>query len=169
MCGFGGSVPAYQDGKEKWEGYPFDDNEAMRRPLEALLPKATHTSADQLLLVTHVGPTSSATTLDQVKVEESPISTGSSVLDEMLRRGDLQQRVVANVHGHTHYASGLARVGNVQVINPGALLYVYLAANSTLLLQQRLTQRSFGQFGILELVLKEGRWQVAEARLASLL
>lgn len=35
----------------------------------------------------------------------------------------LQQRhVIMNIHGHTHDASGRVRIGNITVLNPGALV-----------------------------------------------
>lgn len=34
-----------------------------------------------------------------------------------------QQRVVANIHGHTHNAAGQSWVGAIPIINPGSLRY----------------------------------------------
>lgn len=39
----------------------------------------------------------------------------------MLGEEDFQRRVLLNVHGHTHDASGVARIGRCTVLNPGAL------------------------------------------------
>mmetsp|Transcript_15823 Transcript_15823/g.61827 ORF Transcript_15823/g.61827 Transcript_15823/m.61827 type:complete len:281 (+) Transcript_15823:7-849(+) len=147
LCGFGGSVPGYRNGQQVWEGYPYTDNPSMEPALASLLP-VDSSNETQLLLVTHVGPSSSATAVDQVDLEKAEITTGSSALDNLLRRPDMQSRVVVNVHGHTHRASGMARVGKVPVVNPGALL--------------------FAQFGLLELVQKDGRWALGDVRFVTL-
>ncbi len=58
---------------------------------------------------------------------KAAIDSGSSSLRRLLSSSDVQDRVVLNIHGHTHDASGCARVGAVTVLNPGALLEARLA------------------------------------------
>eukprot|EP01105_Mastigella_eilhardi_P005153 TRINITY_DN16932_c0_g1_i1.p1 TRINITY_DN16932_c0_g1~~TRINITY_DN16932_c0_g1_i1.p1 ORF type:complete len:323 (-),score=64.65 TRINITY_DN16932_c0_g1_i1:152-1120(-) len=73
---------------------------------------------DDILLLTHVGPFSSSTTVDQVSTPA--IYSGSIALDDRIR--SLNAHILLNVHGHTHNATGLCRVGQVNVLNPGPLM-----------------------------------------------
>jgi|JI10StandDraft_1071094.scaffolds.fasta_scaffold423811_2 Icc-related predicted phosphoesterase len=50
-----------------------------------------------------------------------PIDSGSTSLRRILGEGNLQRSVLLNIHGHTHDASGIARIGKITVLNPGAL------------------------------------------------
>ena len=122
LAGLGGSVPAYSNGYIVWSGFPFTEHqfgerlEALWRRAHAQLPEG-----QQLLLATHVGPAEVSTTIS-LKDPCAPIDSGSVNLRRLLNDPHLQEHVLLNVHGHTHDASGSARVGRVTVLNPGALL-----------------------------------------------
>ncbi len=71
---------------------------------------------EPLLLVTHVGPDSSHTSLDRSS-PEGPVYSGSATLDQAVK----DPRVIGLIHGHTHEGVGLAMLSQRQVINPGSL------------------------------------------------
>eukprot|EP01112_Ceratiomyxa_fruticulosa_P011636 TRINITY_DN3173_c0_g2_i1.p1 TRINITY_DN3173_c0_g2~~TRINITY_DN3173_c0_g2_i1.p1 ORF type:complete len:217 (-),score=24.91 TRINITY_DN3173_c0_g2_i1:52-702(-) len=131
ITGFGGSVPAYRDGEQVWRGYPFNEDE-MREYLNSLLEVKKIEASDRqkvddilegdtVILVSHVGPHSSNTTVDQVDLTVAPVFSGSKSLDLVLRNPKHQHSILCNIHGHTHHALGMSRVGKTYVINPGSL------------------------------------------------
>ncbi len=122
MAGLGGSVPAYSNGYIVWAGFPFTEHQFGER-LDALWSRtaAQLQGDEQVLLATHVGPAEVSTTIS-LKEPGAPIDSGSTNLRRLLNDELLQRRVLVDVHGHTHDASGSARVGRVTVVNPGALL-----------------------------------------------
>jgi Icc-related predicted phosphoesterase len=122
LLGLGGSVPAYSNGYIVWSGFPFTEHQFGQR-LDALWSRASTELRDdeQVVLATHVGPAEVSTTVS-LRDPLAPIDSGSTNLRRLLNDPQLQNRVLLNVHGHTHDASGSARVGRVSVLNPGALL-----------------------------------------------
>jgi len=137
-------------------GYPFTNEKQVEDALTKLLllngaqPAPAGSKADEIaegdtiILVTHVGPHNADTTIDQVQIDAEPIQSGSHALRSALLDPLLQKRVLLNIHGHTHHATGLTRVGKIFVMNPGAL--------------------RTGHFGILTLKrLMENKWQVSSS------
>jgi len=151
LVGLGGSIPAYQGTEVCWVGYPFASEEQIQASLEKVLkgdvaPASVKedriNEADTIVLVTHTGPYSASTTVDQVIVDAEPIHSGSKALKSILLEPVYQKKILLNIHGHTHHALGLTRVGKIFVLNPGSL--------------------RTGHFGLLSLKkLPEGRWQIA--------
>ncbi|XP_019863786.1 PREDICTED: uncharacterized protein LOC100634094 [Amphimedon queenslandica] len=127
LSGLGGSVPGYQDGKQCWDGFPYnnedDINKDLTQLLEPFLGKDTplRSPEDQLILMTHCGPSNSSTS----RFCDDPnavIEAGSMSLYNWLVKPELQRRVLLNVHGHIHHGYGEAHVGMISVLNPGPLL-----------------------------------------------
>jgi len=120
VCGLGGAVPGVQGGYIVWEGFPYTEQQSG----EHLQRVWTAASAlpDQVLLLTHCGPYDVGTTVCWKDVDREPIQSGSTNLRRLLCTSDVQRKVVANLHGHTHDATGMAQVGSVPIINPGSLM-----------------------------------------------
>ncbi len=57
--------------------------------------------SDQVILLTHEGPSLSQTTLDRSRHPEPRVDTGSDYLNKFLGRKD----IVCWLHGHTHEGS----------------------------------------------------------------
>merc|ERR1712137_71544 len=128
---FGGSVPAFQGGKQRWEGYPFEKVEDVEDGLRKFLcgelaadnSGDAPSAGDSVLLMTHVGPGSSSTAIQQIDLDLDVIKAGCFVLDKILREPEQQERVFLNIHGHTHFAEGTSKVGNTFIFNPGAVAF----------------------------------------------
>lgn len=120
VCGLGGSVPAVQGGYIVWDGFPYTEQQNGNH-LQRLWNKASALDG-QVLLVTHCGPYDVGTTVCMKDPNREPIQSGSTNLRRLLCQSDVQQKVVANLHGHSHDASGMAQVGRIPVINAGALV-----------------------------------------------
>ena len=97
--------------------------------------------------MTHVGPQNVKTTIDCSQKHDSlnePILSGSNSIRNVLLNGtgsmlkgnstsskgegnDLNNctidtnRILLNIHGHTHESAGICNLGNTTIINPGAL------------------------------------------------
>ncbi len=72
----------------------------------------------QYILLSHIGPYECHTTVDSVAEEGKQIFMGSRKVQSLLTEKD---RIVVNIHGHTHNSPGEAQVSNTQVFNPGAV------------------------------------------------
>ena len=126
MAGFGGSTPARRGDEQVWSGFPYSTEAEAAAVLDRDLTPAISSAvdnpqADQLLLLTHVGPDGSGTARVWRDIALDPIDSGSQALSQHLRQPSLQQSVVALVHGHTHAGGGRSHVGVVPVFNPGPL------------------------------------------------
>lgn len=127
VAGLGGSVPGYQDGKKLWDGFPYRNQEEMgvdlNKLLDPLMKSETSplTEDDQLILMTHCGPTESSTTII-MDDPLHPIISGSTALYEWLCKPEMQSKVLTNIHGHSHNSFGELQFGNISVINPGPLM-----------------------------------------------
>ena len=70
-------MPGYVDGKQIWEGFPYQSNEAMEEDLHKLLDPIFFTSTDQpepgsgVVLMTHCGPRESCRRLLLLMLTES--------------------------------------------------------------------------------------------------
>jgi Icc-related predicted phosphoesterase len=131
IAGFGGSVPAFYDESRGnqlvWEGYPFTTEDEYEKEFVPFINQKVLSSESSVLLVTHVGPHQS----DTVKVRrrnseptEKPyyiIYSGSATVQKQLERTELQDKVVLNVHGHTHDSKGSTMLDQIPVVNAGSL------------------------------------------------
>eukprot|EP00026_Physarum_polycephalum_P014189 Phypoly_transcript_14677.p1 GENE.Phypoly_transcript_14677~~Phypoly_transcript_14677.p1 ORF type:complete len:287 (+),score=22.88 Phypoly_transcript_14677:112-972(+) len=150
LVGLGGSLPGYKGDQQEWVGFPFQTEEQIKAALDTILrgPLAHSSSQgdcisekDTVVLVSHVGPHDASTTVDQVIIDAEPIQSGSKALRSLLLEPAMQKRIMLNIHGHTHHALGMTRLGKMFILNPGSL--------------------RTGHFGILSLrKLPEGRWQI---------
>jgi Icc-related predicted phosphoesterase len=129
IAGFGGSVPSYyapELRREAWKGYPFTTEEKFEEEWDKFLNQniIPQLHNNQLLLMTHVGPSGSDTVKYNKSVGEVTIMSGSDTLQKCLRSNELQEKVVVNVHGHTHIGRGQSQFTNIPIVNPGSLRYV---------------------------------------------
>lgn len=88
---------------------------------------------DSVILMTHEGPAGSPTTVDFDHDGTGVIlSCGSEAIAKLIRENQgtddddgeeegVKRHIVAAVHGHSHNSAGMSSIGNVKVINPGAL------------------------------------------------
>eukprot|EP01095_Lingulamoeba_sp_RSL-Kostka_P014276 TRINITY_DN6181_c0_g1_i1.p1 TRINITY_DN6181_c0_g1~~TRINITY_DN6181_c0_g1_i1.p1 ORF type:complete len:275 (+),score=88.45 TRINITY_DN6181_c0_g1_i1:50-874(+) len=130
LCGFGGSVPAYQENEEgilkkRWEGYPFKNDDEFKDQLEHIFSDdivgEDILDDDKIILMTHTGPNQSNTVQDQTDLTVPVIHSGSDSLREFLLEDYQQKHVLLNIHGHTHHSTGLSRVGRTYILNPGSI------------------------------------------------
>ena len=122
---------AYQKLDKKnieWKGYPYIDNidspdyeksdDMLRNDLEKI-DSYVNQHKGNVIVLTHVGPFTSNTAN---QYENKIIYSGSPALNDFLIK--YENKIIANVHGHTHDAQGMGKVHNVKIFNPGALLYM---------------------------------------------
>jgi Icc-related predicted phosphoesterase len=124
LIGFGGSLPAYDENKQKrWKGYPYKSEEEFEKEFSVVEEKIKILvqKKKSIILVTHVGPSSSSTTIYHKNINESKIYSGSETLSKFLKEDISQQNIFLNLHGHTHLGDGKQNICKVQVINPGSL------------------------------------------------
>ncbi|EFA74536.1 hypothetical protein PPL_00034 [Heterostelium album PN500] len=80
LLGLGGSLPGYRGDKEVWVGYPFKSDSQLKSELDATWREASSSGSikenDSVLLMTHVGPDSSTTTIDRLDTSVEPIHSG---------------------------------------------------------------------------------------------
>ncbi|KAH3760357.1 ser/thr phosphatase family protein [Pelomyxa schiedti] len=129
IAGFGGSMPAQKGGVEyEYGAFPFRrDDQISEGVVQALsstetpsIPISTSICpTDSIILMTHVGPSNSSTTVDNVSVP--CVYAGSNSLAGLLSESKWAQQTILNVHGHTHKAPGACYVGKIPVLNGGAL------------------------------------------------
>ena len=110
----------------EWKGYPYIDNEdspnydksdeMFKNDLEKIDSYVSEHKGNVLVL-THVGPFTSNTAN---QYEEKIIYSGSPSLNEFLLK--YENKIIANVHGHTHDAQGLGKIHGIKVCNPGAIM-----------------------------------------------
>jgi len=126
MAGFGGSVPALCANEVHWTGYPFVDEAAFNKEyepfIEGVIGDDRIETAKSVVLFTHNGPAMSSTTMDwRLKDENKVILMGSQSVTKSLLNEKLSDKLICNIHGHTHLGVGQGFVGDVRVINPGSL------------------------------------------------
>lgn len=82
---------------------------------------------DSVILMTHEGPAGSSTTIDfDHDGTGVTLSCGSEAIAKLIRDNQgpdegVKRHIVAAVHGHSHKSGGMSTIGDVKVINPGAL------------------------------------------------
>jgi len=123
LFGFGGSVPALQNGETKWQGFPFKSDTEFSEGFTPFFRKSMEsvTQNDTVLLMTHIGPDVVSTNIDTYYEINNAIYAGSPSLSQLLKEQIAQSRILLNVHGHTHFCAGMAKYGIISVINPGSL------------------------------------------------
>lgn len=121
VVGLGGSLPVQKDGKAKLEGFPYQKEEDYAKDLEGCLDSAAKTFGPNVdyLLLTHMGPTESATT--EAFFDAEKLNVGSKTLGEALKKR--AATLLCNVHGHSGLGEGMSKPygPGVSVINPGAV------------------------------------------------
>ena len=66
LIGHGGSIPGFRGGKQVWDGFPYQSDEAMGEDLQALLDPiflselSSVGKEDSVILMTHNGPSESS-------------------------------------------------------------------------------------------------------------
>ncbi|CAG8746588.1 9946_t:CDS:2, partial [Funneliformis mosseae] len=130
IVGFGGSTNGVKrDSPETviWPACPKDTETLLAERLPTLIEQVKD---DDIILVTHFGPSKTGTTdVDMYPLQPSDaIESGSKVLRDMIAsRSPLspnessQHYITINIHGHSHYPFGLSHVGQTMILNPGAL------------------------------------------------
>ena len=129
MAGFGGSVPALCENEVLWEGYPYSNEEEFAKEYNAFIDaviadkKEVMKTNKSVVLFTHNGPSMCSTSMDWRKNDETKvIECGSSSILRSLLNEKLRDRIICNIHGHTHAGVGQGHIGNgVPIINPGSL------------------------------------------------
>ncbi|CAG8460351.1 5946_t:CDS:2 [Cetraspora pellucida] len=128
MVGFGGSTAAVvRKSPEQvfWPAYPRNTESLLTEKLPTLLDNVK----DEIILVTHVGPTEVGTTdISNYPLRNPSIDSGSKTIRDILEKrtplspeDSSQCNIMFNIHGHTHYAFGLSHLGQTLIINPGSL------------------------------------------------
>jgi len=122
MIGCGGSLPSLKNEKNHWTGYPYQKEEDIQVDLDQMLSHSQSTTKlkenDRIILLTHSGPFTSGTTIDQVEDPGTLIHSGSKSINTLIENN---KSIFLNIHGHTHHASGMCRVGKTYIVNPGSL------------------------------------------------
>ncbi|CAI2175541.1 1863_t:CDS:2 [Funneliformis geosporum] len=130
IVGFGGSTNAVKRNSPEtviWPACPKDTETLLAERLPTLIDQV---EKDDIILVTHFGPSKAGTTdVDMYPLQPSDaIESGSKVLrDTIASRSPLslnepsQHYITINIHGHSHYPFGLSHVGQTMIVNPGAL------------------------------------------------
>ncbi|CAG8776108.1 7470_t:CDS:10, partial [Gigaspora margarita] len=118
MVGFGGSTAGVARNSPEqiiWPAYPRNTESLLAEKLPILLDKVE----DEIILVTHVGPSKVGTTdVDKFPLRDPPIESGSTPLSS---EDSSQCNIMFNIHGHSHFPFGLSHLGQTFVINPGSL------------------------------------------------
>ncbi|CAG8435349.1 5561_t:CDS:2 [Diversispora eburnea] len=130
IVGFGGSTDAVWKNQPEtvvWPAFPKNTESLFIEKLPILLDQIKD---DDIILITHVGPSKVGTTdVDKFPLKEpsTAIEAGSPVLRKILEsktstpENPLNYNIVINIHGHSHYPFGLSHIGQTMVINPGPL------------------------------------------------
>ncbi|CAI2370020.1 unnamed protein product [Moneuplotes crassus] len=141
IAGFGGSKDniIVEDGKDVdtiWEPYPYKDEEEFSTCLNALiknLKKQQEEEDFQTILMTHIGPRSSESTIDR-EFCDNEIHMGSESIEDCMK--DQEGKILCNIHGHSHESAKNTEVHSIPVINSNAFFLgqygeIYFKKNST--------------------------------------
>jgi len=139
-------VPAYQGGKWRWAGYPYENTEDIEPDLTEFLcaelapdnASGLPAEGDSVLLMTHIGPGGSSTAIQQIDLDQPDIKAGCFVLDKLLRLPASQKRIFLNIHGHIHFGEGASKIGTISIFNPGSV--------------------AFDNFGLVSIKRKDDQW-----------
>ena len=111
----------------EWKGYPYmnDINKPLFTPCDKLFGEALTKAWDTLvpndnskvILITHNGTFSCDKTNAISGSSSKVIYSGSLELDEFIINHN--DRIIANIHGHTHQGKGMGRMNKTEIINVG--------------------------------------------------
>uniref|UniRef100_A0A1D1XPM3 Uncharacterized protein MJ1162 n=1 Tax=Anthurium amnicola TaxID=1678845 RepID=A0A1D1XPM3_9ARAE len=130
IVGFGGSTDGVLRNSPEdiiWPAFPKNTETLLSERLPILIGQVEN---DDIILVTHVGPSKTGTAdVDMYPLQPSKaIESGSEVLRDMIAsRSPLwpdepsKQYITLHIHGHSHYPFGLSHIGQTMIVNPGAL------------------------------------------------
>ena len=122
-----------------WKGYPYIDNndspnyeksdEMLKKDLNKI-DSVVDNHKGNVLVLSHVGPFTSNTAN---AYEDGLIYSGSQSLNDFLLK--YENKIIGNVHGHTHDGQGMGKVHKIKICNPGAILFkrfgaLYLVKNA---------------------------------------
>ena len=149
LVSWGGSAPSYfkhRPDEKAWDGFPFgSDAELGEALVRCIGPDLSDSSlgcrGDDVILMTHMGPSECATTdINKHPLEptESRIESGSEAIRQLV----LKYQPVVNLHGHSHFSWGVTRLGETEVVNPGPL--------------------RDGRYALLEFVYLQGKWVLSD-------
>ena len=120
IIGLGGSVPGFykdDDKNEIWTGFPYSNDSQLKEDLN-LTMKKNFDKNKQTILLTHVGPSGSSTSIDYDDPKKQIIA-GSNAIEEVLIEN--QFKIFLNIHGHIHNGTGRSKINKIHIINPGSL------------------------------------------------
>ncbi|KAG4084368.1 Metallo-dependent phosphatase [Neocallimastix lanati (nom. inval.)] len=134
VTGYGGSVDAFlYENKEKetleWPGFPYNENEYGKgfTHLMNAWDKIKTSEKDKLIILSHIGPAYARTTIKNIQPlsERKRIQAGSESSYALMSSPKYQNEDIPLlwIHGHTHAGKGLTSLGNIPILNPGALCY----------------------------------------------
>lgn len=128
FVGVGGSVPQFDGENYSKKGFPYSCDEEFAHFLHEVLPKDGKAEAvgehDNIIIVTHNGPSCSHTSLKFSKTK-SVKQTGSHCLTHIIENKEYKNRFSCILHGHTHDSQGLVNHETVKIVNAGAVKFVY--------------------------------------------
>lgn len=123
IIGIGGSVPSYFKSEteiiqDTWYPYPYQTEIDYSQDLDKLNIIIKENNNKQFILLSHIGPSISGTTIRTDNINISHYS-GSSSLNELIYL--YKDNIICNIHGHSHKSSGMSHVFNIPIINPGSV------------------------------------------------
>jgi hypothetical protein len=93
VVGFGGSIPAYKDGNQFWDGFPHTTIESYTQEVQKLMTSVfanEHSPLkdnDSVILMIHNGPDLSSTSVAMQEPSE-PVNSGVPYMGEFLKTAD---------------------------------------------------------------------------------
>jgi len=126
IVGHGGSVPTWNDPETeadlKYIGFPYSHESELREDLkhsESLIAEFSTKPEDQILFMTHAGPHTSQTSKNWNSPTEPPTELGSKTISTIIAKNN--EKILLNVHGHSHEGHGYTTIGSTTVLNPGSM------------------------------------------------
>ena len=106
------------------KGYPYETDVQFKNDIQSIVPPDGNipesTPNDNIILVTHCGPSCSHTSLEFPPGQ--PIhQIGSDYLSELIESKEYNERITCLLHGHAHDSQGFVQHYHVPIINPGAV------------------------------------------------
>jgi len=173
IVGFGGSTDGVLRNSPEaviWPAFPRNTETLLSERLPVLIDQVGND--DDIILVTHVGPSKTGTTdVDMYPLQPSrAIESGSEVLRDMIAlRSPLwpdepsKQYITLNIHGHSHYPFGLSHIGQTMIVNPGALRDGRFAILSLMQTDKdKLMKRDKGRNKYIKYFSKDKIWNLGE-------
>lgn len=122
-----------------WKGYPYIDDmtspnyeksdELLKNDLNKLDNMINEFNGD-ILLITHMGPFTLNTSNQYL--DNKVTYSGSQSLNDFILK--YENKIIGNIHGHSHKGVGMGKLHNIKIFNPGCLNlnyygFLYLAKN----------------------------------------